>query len=147
MNPFKKLFPDLFNKRKTAEQIKLKRQIDQRVIVDTLTKPEHEKLKELRMNIQVFGTYDHMELESTNKITSEIADKFKAEHNDLKIEILRLHGFNEYTHCIWTDGVITEIPENIDDLKKSSDKIDKENKQRMENNQLDAMSKYGFQNE
>ncbi len=118
---------------------------DKRKVLDRLTKEEHEKLEKLRMNISVFGTYDHMEWESTNKITKDISEQFKKESSELKKKILKLHGFDYSTHCIWTDGVITKNPDNIDELRKESEKTEKENQSKMENIQLGAMSGYGFQ--
>ncbi len=117
---------------------------DKRKVLDRLTKEEHKKLEDLRMYIQVFGTYDHMEWESTNKTCKDISKNYKKESSELKKKILKLHGFDYSTHCIWTDGVITKNPDNIDELRKESEKAEKENQARMENIQLGAMSGYGF---
>jgi len=118
---------------------------DKRKVLDRLTKEEQKKLEDLRLSIQVFGTYNHMEWESTNKITKEISEKFKKESSELKKKILKLHGFDYSTHCIWTDGVITKNPDNIIELRKESEKTEKENQAKMESNQLNAMGGYGFQ--
>ena len=118
---------------------------DKRKILDRMTKEEKKEYDDLKMYIQVFGTYDHMEWESTNKITKDISENYKKDMKKLKMEILELHGFDKSTHCIWTDGAITEIPENIVELRKESEKAEKENQEKMENIQLNAMGKFGFQ--
>lgn len=118
---------------------------DKRKILYRLTKEEDKKMKDLRMYIQVFGTYDHMDLESTNKTCKDISENYKEDMKKLKKEILKLHGFDYSTHCIWTDGVITVNPDNIDELRKEGEKTEKQIQSRREENQLGAMSKYGLQ--
>ncbi len=118
---------------------------DKRIVADKLTKEENKELGKIRMYIQVFGTYDHMNLESTNKTCKDISENYKKDMKELKIKILKLHGFDYSTHVIWTDGVITKNPDNIDELRKESEKTENENQERMENRQLNAMGKYGFQ--
>lgn len=118
--------------------------IKNREIVDNITLDEKRELSKLRFDIELWGGYDHMESPEGNEICNKIGKQHETEMDKRKREILLAHGCDPETHVIWSDGVITKSPDNIDELVKESDAQMKQRQDDREQRQLDAMGKYGL---
>ena len=117
----------------------IKKEADSRKILGRISDDEKKELDDITLEVDVFGTYDFMESNEANDICSDIAKLKEDERKKRCNELLEKYGFDPQIHCVWSDGVITEIPDSeTSDMLRDKD-IERRNK--MSQRQYDAIQK------